>query len=218
MTSTPISKELDRLSDEVLGVLASVSSVNRYASASPVLYSQYALRVTPDNLRAWHVRRVAIAVAERTAPDVRCAIDDYAEAILVWRDAAGPRMFWSTIAAKLGAPAPEGFGFVVTAENLRGWWHRRKRSGEKAAATLESVRVGVQSSGRALVARPPSAGHVTVAAPKVAAFSFPVAGENDAQRRIRESRAAAANKTSGVDALLSQFEANQAKPAADSAS
>ena len=212
------------MSDEVLGVLASVSTVNSYASAAPILLTRYALRVTPDNLRAWHVRRVAMAVAEKTAPDVRCAIDDYAEAIMVWRDPAGPKMYWSTIAKKLAAPAPEGFGFMVTAENLRGWWHRRKRSGEKAAASLSSVQAGFHSSGRAQVSEPASQERpqpvvqVTASAPMLVSTALPFGGENDAQRRILESRAAAASNTSGVDALLTRFEARlDAKPAAESA-
>jgi hypothetical protein len=137
--STTIAKDLDRLSDEVLEVLVSTVPARSYAKAAPLLFSKYSLRVTPDNLRAWHIRRVAVEAAEVTPADVRCETDEYAEAIAVWREPER-RLGWGTIARLLES----SFGYVVKEQTLRSWWHRRKEAGLKSSAGVAAVTRGVE--------------------------------------------------------------------------
>jgi hypothetical protein len=211
-----ISSELDRLSAEVLEVLGQTRPARNYAAAAPALFTRFAIRVTPDNLRAWHVRRVAVDLAERTPVDVRCEIDDYAEAIQVWR---ADRRTWATISRLLD----DGFGFIASAQTLRGWWWRRKNRGAKAEADGSAVARGVATIepgspapilGQA--APTATAGPQAPASPSLSPAPAPtqpvpmnrvLPGETETQRRIREKRQAQAAQTGIQDHLLERLAA-----------
>lgn len=227
MTSTTISQDLDRLSDEVFRVLSTTTPPRNYAAAVPLLFDKYALRVKADNLRAWHIRRVAVIDSDQSTPDIRSPIDEYAEAILVWKDPSAPTMYWPTIAKKLS----ENFGFVVTQGALRGWWFRRKRAGAKAAVALALVQDGLRVAGApAPTPTPPSPQNATPvhppapipvviappASPQNQAVRPPVNGETPAQRQVREDREAAQQPTR-VTGILAMLEAKTVAAASGSA-
>ena len=217
-----VSSELDNLSTEVLEVLAQTRPARNYAATAPVLFARFAIRVTPDNLRAWHVRRVAIDLAERTPQDVRCDIDDYAEAIRVWRT---DRRTWATVSRLLA----EGFGFTASEQTLRGWWWRRKERGDKAGAAGAAVARGVQGivfgvpltsvrQSEFPAAELPAAGSQAPAATSqqiarptaLASIAARLLGETDVQQRIREKRLAQAAQTGIQDQLLARLAASAA--------
>jgi hypothetical protein len=210
---TPISKELDNLCEEVLEVLGSTTPPRNYTSAVKSLFSRYSLKVTADNLRAWHVRRVALSVVESIAPDVRCRIDDYAEAIMVWRDPE-LRLNWATISAMLAAPAPNGFEFAVSEQALRNWWHRRKLLGEKRAAGLAAVRAGLPQASmpQAYPVPAPKAEldcQIVGAVPVAPTNTKAINGENDIQRKIRLSNQLKDANSQAQDKLLASLESKQ---------
>lgn len=207
-TTKTTSKQLDELSEEVLSIILNTTPTRNYTAAVPQIFRRYALRVTADNLRAWHVRRVALEVADRTPADIRCPIDDYSEAIAVWREA---RLTWSTIEKLLVAPAPDGFGFVTNQGALRNWWHRRKARGLKMQAGLKDVSAGVRSF------QTSNAGTDADASPRPFAtpaqrpdFAVGLDDETPTQRAIRESRLEAAGKANRQDALLDRLAQAQA--------
>lgn len=210
---TPISKELDNLCEEVLEVLGSTTPPRNYTSAVKSLFLSYSLKVTADNLRAWHVRRVAMSVVESITPDVRCRIDDYAEAIMVWRDPV-LRLNWATISAMLAAPAPKGFEFVVSEQALRSWWHRRKKLGEKRAAGLAAVRAGLPQASmpQAYPVPGPKAEldyQIAGAVPVAPTNTKTINGENDIQRKIRLSNQLKDANSQAQDKLLASLESKQ---------
>lgn len=210
MKVAPISKELDKLSSEVLDVLSKTAGSRNYAEAVPVLFSLYSLRVTPDNLRAWHVRRAAVEIAERTAPDVRCPIDEYAEAIAVWREA---RLTWSTISSMLARPAPDGFGFAVKQEALRSWWFRRTTHQARMTAKQLELTAGLERVRFGPATAPPKFQFAALeqtldagVAPGAAREANPsINGETAIQRKIREKNAAKPASTALQDTLLEEL-------------
>lgn len=215
-----ISSELDRLAADVMAVLAATRPPRNYAAAAPALYERFAIKVTPDNLRAWHVRRVAVDLSDRTPADIRCDIDDYAEAIRLWRE---ERRTWATISRLL----KDGFAFEASEQRLRGWWHRRENRATKIAASSASVGTGVASMAAGLPPAPAPHSQAPSPAPTAPAPQIPssitsasppasvhvsraLPGENDAQRRIRESRERRAAETGIQDAMLDRLAAGSA--------
>ncbi|MFG6488289.1 hypothetical protein ACG04R_16500 [Roseateles sp. BYS78W] len=198
-----ISSELDRLAADVMAVLAATRPPRNYAAAAPALYERFAVKVTPDNLRAWHVRRVAVDLSDRTPADIRCDIDDYAEAIRLWRE---ERRTWATISRLL----MDGFAFDASEQRLRGWWHRRETRATKIAASSAAVGTGVASMVAGLPPAPApqtQPGITASSPPPIFPVSRALPGENDAQRRIREARERRAAETGIQDALLDRLAA-----------
>lgn len=203
--------ELDRLASDVLEALDQTRSQHKYADAAKALFSRFAIKVSADNLRAWHVRRVAADLSERTPVDLRCDTDDYADAIRMWRE---ERRTWASISKLL----KEGFGFDVSEQALRGWWWRRKTRAEKDLAASAAVGGAVSAVVAAARQVPPTSDAAQTQAPAAAApratpaaspaaqfISRALPSETDVQRKIREKREQGAGVTSLQDSMLDRL-------------